>query len=91
MGSNDRHVFAKKARPILWRRDYEAAKTVLIEVATTSPDDARFLGLLRAVYDYERSGPGLELLRIVELAECVFVPAIPGDDQRSRRWSDEAT
>jgi hypothetical protein len=90
MGSNDRQVFARKVRPILWRKDYDAAKTALIEVATTSPDDARFLGLLRAVYDYERSGPSFELLRIVELAECVFVPAIPGADQRSRRWSDDA-
>jgi hypothetical protein len=89
MGSTDHRAFARKARPILWRRDYEAAKTVLIQVATSSPDDARFLGLLRAVYDYERSGPSLELLRIVELAECVFVPTIPGDDARSRRWSDE--
>lgn len=89
MGSSDRQVFARKARSILWRRDYEAAKSVLIQVATTSPDDARFLGLLRAVYDYERSGPRVELLRIVELAECVFVPTIPGDDARSRRWSDE--
>jgi hypothetical protein len=90
MGSSDRQAFARKARPILWKRDYQAAKTVLIHVATTSPDDARFLGLLRVVYDYERSGPRLELLRIVELAECVFVPTIPGDDARSRRWSDES-
>jgi hypothetical protein len=89
MGGTDYRAFAKKARPILWKRDWEAAKTVLIQVATTSPDDARFLELLRAVYDYERSGPRLELLRIVELAECVFVPTIPGDDARSRRWSDE--
>jgi hypothetical protein len=88
MGSIDRHVFTKKARPILWKRDYDAAKTVLVQVATTSPDDERFLALLRTVYDFERARPSLELLRIVELAECVFVPGVPGDDERSRRWSD---
>jgi hypothetical protein len=48
------------------------------------------MGLLRAVHDYERSGPHLELSRIVELAECVFVPALTGDYERSRRWSDDA-
>ena len=86
MGSIDRQAFAKKARPILWQRDYEAAKTALISLS----DDERFLGLLRAVYDYEHNRPNLELLRIVELAECVFVPALTGDHERARRWSDEA-
>jgi len=88
VGSIDRHTFTKKARPILWKRDYDAAKRVLVQVATTSPDDERFLALLRVVYDFERARPSLELLRIVELAECVFVPGVPGEDERSRRWSD---
>jgi hypothetical protein len=48
------------------------------------------MGLLQALHDYERSGPNLELSRIVELAECVFVPALTGDRELSRRWSDEA-
>jgi hypothetical protein len=88
MGSIDYQAFTRKARPILWRRDYEAAKSVLIRAAADASDE-RFMGLLRAVHDYERSGPHLELSRIVELAECVFVPALTGDYERSRRWSDD--
>jgi len=89
MGSIDYQAFAKKARPILWQRDYEAAKSVLIRAAANASDE-RFMGLLQAVHDYERDGANLELSRIVELAECVFVPALTGDEERSRRWSDEA-
>jgi hypothetical protein len=90
MGSIDREAFAKRARPILWTRDYEAAKSVLVRVGRDSEGDERFLSLLRAVYDYERNPPAVELSRIVELAECVFVPGLPGDESRSRRWSDTA-
>ena len=89
MGSIDFQAFARKARPIRWQRDYLAAKDVLIHAVANSSDE-RFMGLLQAVHDYERSGPQLELLRIVELAECVFVPAVTGDQERARRWSDEA-
>jgi hypothetical protein len=89
MGSIDYQAFTRKARPILWQRDYEAAKSVLIRAAANSSDE-RFMGLLQALHDYERSGPNLELSRIVELAECVFVPVLTGDHERSRRWSDEA-
>ena len=88
MGSSDSRAFAKKARPILWRRDYEAARDALKEIATASPDDERFFSRLRAVHDYERTRPSVELLRIVELAECVFIPGLPGEEERSRRWSD---
>jgi hypothetical protein len=90
MGSIDRQAFAKRARPIFWKRDYEAAKVVLVRVTRDSAGDERFLSLLRVVYDYERNPRSVELSRIVELAECVFVPGIPGDDLRLRRWSDTA-
>lgn len=89
MGSIDFQAFTRTARPILWERDYEAARTVLIRAANNASDE-RFLALLQAVHDYERKGSKLELLRIVEMAECVFVPALTGDHERSRRWSDEA-
>lgn len=88
MGSSDSRAFVKKARPILWRRDYEAARGALVQIATTSPDDDRFFALLRAVHDFERTRPSAELLRIVELAECVFVPGLPAQEERSRRWYD---
>jgi hypothetical protein len=88
MGSSDGRAFVKKARPILWRRDYEAARGALLDVATKSPDDERFFALLSAVHDFERTRPSVELLRIVELAECVFIPGLPAEEERSRRWSD---
>jgi hypothetical protein len=88
MGSTNKRPYASKARPILWRRDYEAARQLLKASATGSDDDNRFLALLDAVYDYERNRPSVELLRIVEWAECVFIPGMPGDQDRSRRWSD---
>ena len=90
MGSSDRLAFARRARPILWQRDYEAAKAVLSHAASSSSDDERFLCLLRALYDYERKGAHFELARIVELAEWVFVPALSNPQERSRRWSDDA-
>ena len=88
MGSMYRRAFPSRARPILWRRDYEAARQLVAQAAQSSTDDERFLALLEAVHDYERNRPGVELLRIVDWAECVFVPFLPGDTERSRRWSD---
>ena len=88
MGSMHRRAHANRARPILWRRDYEAARKLVKQTARSSNDDERFLALLEAVYEYERNRPSLELLRIVDWAECVFVPSMPGDMERSRRWSD---
>ena len=88
MGNASKRPYSSKARPILWRRDYEAARKLLKKTAVDSDDDNRFLALLQAVYDYERYRPSMELLRIVEWAECVFVPGMPGDVDRSRRWSD---
>jgi len=88
MGSIHRRAHANRARPILWRRDYEAARKLVKQTAQGAGDDERFLALLDAVYEYERSRPSIELLRIVDWAECVFVPSVPGDAERSRRWSD---
>ena len=88
MGDMQQRVYTNRARPILWRRDYEAARKLVKRTAQASGDDERFLALLEAVQDYERNRPGVELLRIVDWAECVFVPFLPGDTERSRRWSD---
>ncbi|HTT38398.1 MAG TPA: hypothetical protein VMH32_12115 [Burkholderiales bacterium] len=88
MGSMHRRGRANRARPILWRRDYEAARKLVKQTAASADDDERFLALLEAVHEYERNRPSVELLRIVDWAECVFVPAIPGDTERARRWSD---
>jgi hypothetical protein len=89
--NTNRRPYTSKARPILWRRDYEAARKLLKTTASTSDDDNRFLALLDAIYDYERNRPSMELLRIVEWAECVFVPGLPSDEARSRRWSDSGS
>lgn len=75
----------RKARPILWRRDYDAARNVLSQVA----DDDRFLALLHELKEYERRHPASELRRVVQWAECVFVPMLMAAGSDARRWSDE--
>jgi hypothetical protein len=74
----------RKARPILWRRDYEAAQKVLAEVA----DDERFLALLQELKEYERRHPAADLRRVVQWAEYVFVPMLVAGVANARRWSD---
>ena len=81
-----RHL-ARRARPILWRRDYDAART-LVAQALRSLDDERFLALLNELADYEKRRPLADAMRVVEWAECVFVPALAGDGRPLRRWSD---
>ena len=77
----------RKARPIHWRRDYEAART-LVAHALRSLDDERFLALLAELSEYERRRPAADVSRVVEWAECVFVPVVEVDGQPLRRWSD---
>jgi hypothetical protein len=77
----------RRARPILWMRDYDAAKQ-LVRQALIQLDDERLLALLRELADFERARPVVDLGRIVEWAECVFVPVIAFDGRSSRRWSD---
>jgi hypothetical protein len=77
----------RRARPILWRRDYEAART-LVANALRSLDDERFLALLAELTDYERRKPHADVARVVEWAECVFIPVLEVEGQPLRRWSD---
>jgi hypothetical protein len=56
--------------------------------ALRSLDDDRFLALLGALTEYEKHRPLADAMRVVEWAECVFVPAIGGDGRPLRRWSD---
>jgi hypothetical protein len=88
MGSIDSHVFARKARPILWKRDYDAAKGQLSSIAKGADGDERFLALLSELTHYERRNPSVELSRFVEWAECVFVPVLRVGSDPARRWSD---
>jgi hypothetical protein len=88
MGSLDSRAFARKARPILWMRDYEAAKSRLLLINKGADGDERFLALLSELTDYERRNPSVELARVVEWAECVFVPVLRAGSEPARRWSD---
>ena len=45
MGDIRPRMLIRKARPILWRRDYEAARKVVAHALRTL-DDERFLALL---------------------------------------------
>ncbi|HTS53837.1 MAG TPA: hypothetical protein VMH26_11225 [Burkholderiales bacterium] len=88
MGSIDSHAFVRRARPILWKRDYEAAKGQLLLIAKGADGDERFLALLSELTNYERRNPSVELARVVEWAECVFVPVLRIGSDPTRRWSD---
>jgi hypothetical protein len=88
MGSLDSRAFARKARPILWNRDYEAAKDRLLLITKGADGDERFMALLSELTDYERRNPSVELDRVVEWAECVFVPVLRVGSEPARRWSD---
>ena len=88
MGSVDSHAFAKRARPILWKRDYDAAKDRLLMIAKGVDGDQRFLALLSELTDYERRNPSMDMTRAVEWAECVFVPVLRIGSDPARRWSD---
>ena len=88
MGDIRPHNLVRKARPIHWRRDYEAART-LVAQALRSLDDERFLALLAELTDYERRRPLADVSRVVDWAECVFVPVLEIEGQPLRRWSDD--
>lgn len=88
MGGLDSRAFARKARPILWKRDYEAAKGRLLLINKGADGDERFLALLSELTDFEHRHAALELARFVEWAECVFVPALRVGTEPARRWSD---
>jgi len=79
----------RRARPILWQRDYEAART-LVANALRTLDDERFLALLAELTDYEKRKPQADVTRVVEWAECVFIPVLGLEGQPLRRWSDAA-
>jgi hypothetical protein len=88
MGSLDSRIFARRARAILWTRDYEAAKGRLLLIQKGADGDDRFLALLSELTDYERRNPAVELTHVVEWAECVFVPVLRVGSEPARRWSD---
>ncbi len=75
------------SRPILWRRDYEAAQAIVAEAAS-SLDDARLLALLRELGEYQRRQASSDFSRIVEWAEWVFIPLLMLGIEQPRRWSD---
>lgn len=75
------------SRPILWRRDYEAAQEIVAHAAS-SLDDARLLALLRELGEYQRRQASSDFSRIVEWAELVFVPLLMLGIEQPRRWSD---
>ncbi len=77
----------RRARPIHWRRDYEAARALVAQALRTL-DDERFLALLAELTDYERRRPLADASRVVEWAECVFIPVLEIEGQPLRRWSD---
>jgi len=84
MGDIRPRNLVRRARPILWRRDFEAART-LVARALRTLDDERFLALLAELSDYEKRR---DAMRVVDWAECVFVPVLAHDGQPLRRWSD---
>jgi len=87
MGDIRPRMLVRKAWPILWRRDYEAARKVVAHALRTL-DDERFLALLAELADYDKRRPIGDFTRVVEWAECVFVPVLEVDGQQLRRWSD---
>jgi len=87
MGDIRPRNWIRKARAIVWRRDYEAART-LMAGAMRSLDDDRFLALLAELSDYEKRRPLGDAMRVVEWAEFVFVPALARDGEPLRRWTD---
>ena len=83
----DTPPFARKARPILSQRDYQATRQVLSTHAQTlTPflEPGRFEGLLRELSAYETHSakvhPGA--------TGSVSVRNADTDRQRQRRWSD---
>jgi hypothetical protein len=87
MGDMRPRNLVRKARAILWRRDYEAART-LVAHALRSLDDERFLALLAELSDYEKRRPHADFTRVVEWAVCVFVPVLELEGRSLKRWSD---
>ena len=88
MASLGSRIFIRRARPILWRRDYEAAKHRLLLIHKGTDGDERFLALLSELTDYERRNPAVDLASAAEWAECVFVPVLRVGSDPARRWSD---
>ena len=87
MGDIRPQHLVRRARPILWRRDYDAARA-LVAKALRSLDDARFLALQGELSKYVMRRPLADAMRVVEWSECVFVPVIGGEGRPLRRWSD---
>ena len=87
MGDIRPRMLVRKSRPILWHRDYEAARK-LVAQALRMLDDERFLALLTELADYDKRRPLGDFTRVEEWAECVFVPVLEMEGQALRRWSD---
>ena len=94
MGARHFHPFARKARPILSTRDYDAArkhlKGVLKEPAWLR-EDSRIEALIRELTDFEDRFVMRERWVAIEWAECVFVPSLDEEGSLRRRWSDAGT
>lgn len=82
MGTTDT-AWARDARPILTKRDYDAVQAL---VADAAPEQPRTLALQRELADYDNRGGALSAL--AAWAEWVFVPRGESEEQLKRRWSD---
>jgi hypothetical protein len=83
----DTPLFARKARPILSQRDYQATKQVLSTHAQTlTPflEPGRFEGLLRELSAYETHNAKVHPGATGSLS----IRNTDTDRQRQRRWSD---
>jgi hypothetical protein len=92
MGSRFLGTVPNRARPILNTRDYDNARRQLAE-ALAQPawlrEEGRIDALIVAVNAFEHRFLAREPQVVVEWAECVYVPSLPGTNSR-RRWSDRA-
>ena len=91
MGSRLFGSAARKARPILTTRDYDAVRRQL-KHALKEPawlrEEERIEGLIHALSDFENRFLMREHWLAIEWAECVFVPRADEDCAPKRRWSD---
>lgn len=84
MGTTDT-AWARDARPILTKRDYDAVQAL---VADAAPEQPRTVALQRELVDYDNRGGPLNAL--AAWAEWVFVPRWESEQEPKRRWTDAA-
>ena len=91
MGSRYFHPEARRARPIINTRDYDAARKGLkkaLKAPVELREDDRIEGLRQELRAFEDRFLMREQWLAIEWAECVFVPDIELDEAHRRRWND---